>query len=429
MPKKALPQTITAERGLALISQIVGEMGHLWHPNAGTDSGIDGHIELRDPATYLVRNVRIGVQSKATSKAWAGETAEAFYFRASPHDIEYWLSSSQPVLLICSRPDTHEAYWRSLQEWALDDAARHERKVTFDKRRDRFDASVRDRLFNLRAEGTEWVEPVDAARQHERLLTNLMPVRWGADRLYSAAAPGINPALLVAPVPTVRDGRIWSLRPLSEPLVREARLTDLKEGPLEPFRTSSQESDLNLVRELTRREILMRHREWLVWHERRELAYFALGPNDWEPVMYVWSGGSGRAVVSPQRAKTRDGFTGYRHDAAELAIRRLDGEWFVQIKPTYLFTWDGEKVSRHHKDALAKIKKLDKHSTVSQMLRLWQHLLVEKLTLEPSDAQPYELAPLVECSAGRGIVDKTWQQLGGSEDHLESQDSLDLGGL
>ena len=90
----------------------------------------------------------------------------------------------------------------------------------------------------------------------------------------------------------------------------------------------------------------------------------------------------GRAVVAPQQAKTRDGFTGYRHDAAELDVRRLDGEWFLQIRPTYLFTWDGERVSGHHESALSAIKKLDRHSTVSQMLRMWQHLFVERLTLD-----------------------------------------------
>ena len=409
-----------------MIAQIVGEMGHLWHPNAATDSGVDGHIELRDPATNVVRNVRIAVQSKATSRPWTGETDDSFYFRASPDDIDYWLSSNQPVLLICSRPATGEAYWRSIQEWAQDDRARRDRKITFDKSRDRFDASVRDQLFSLRSLGTEIVQPPGAATQPEVVLTNLMPVRWEADRLYSAAARGINPSLLVHPAPAVRDSRVWSLRPLPEALVREARLTDLKQGPLEPFRTSSEAADLNLVRELVRREILARHKDRLMWHERRELAYFARGPDEWQPVMYVWSGGGGRAIVSPQEAKTREGFTGYRHDAAEFDIRRLDGHWFVQVRPTYLFTWDGVKVSGHHKDALAKIKKLDKHSTVSQMLRMWQHLLVEKLTLEPRDAQPYELGPLVERPVPRSIIDKTWQQLGATDDTAELQSSFDL---
>ncbi len=307
MGKKAPSQTVTSEQGIAVIAQIVGAMEHLWHPTAGTDSGVDGQIELRDPATHTVRNVRLAVQSKATTRRWSGETEHSFYFRATPDDVEYWLSSSQPVLLICSRPQTGEAYWRSIQEWALDEKARHERKITFDKKRDRFDRSARDLLFNLRAAGTEVIQPPGAAAAPERLLTNLMPVRWDADRLYSAAAPTLNPWLLVQPAPTVRDGRVWSLRPFSDAFVREARLTDLKDGRLEDFRTSQEISDLNLVRELVRRDLLVRHRDRLIWHEKREIAYFARGPGDWEPVAYIWATGStGRAVVSPQQAKTRE---------------------------------------------------------------------------------------------------------------------------
>jgi hypothetical protein len=58
---------VLGERGVHAIAQRVDEMGHLWHPTVGVDSGIDGEIELRGPATREVRNVRIGVQSKATA--------------------------------------------------------------------------------------------------------------------------------------------------------------------------------------------------------------------------------------------------------------------------------------------------------------------------------------------------------------------------
>ena len=106
---------------------------------------------------------------------------------------------------------------------------------------------------------------------------------------------------------------------------------------------SDQHSDVSLVQELARRDLMIEHVAWLHWHPWKEVAYFKRQHDEeWQPVSYQWSSGSGRAVVAPQQAKTRDGFTGYRHDAAELDVRRLDGEWFLQIRPTYLFTWDGE---------------------------------------------------------------------------------------
>lgn len=416
MAKKASDETVIGEQGVALIAAAVAAMKHLWHPTSGVDSGIDGQIELRDPATAEVRNVRIGVQSKATSGPWPSETDTGFYFRPKPKDVDYWLSSTQPVLLICSRPATGEIYWRSVQEWARDTDARRTGRIAFDKQRDRFDADARDVLFDLSVSAEDRVSPPGAPPIAERVLTNLMPISWKADQLFSAAAPGINRALLVEPAPAFRDGRLWSLRPLSAAVLDETGAGDLKRGPLEGWRESHEASDLDLVRELVRRELMVKHRHWLLWHYRKQVAYFRRRGEEWEGVSYVWAGGAGRAVVAPQKAKTREGYTSYRHDAAELDVRRLDGTWFVQVRPTYLFTWDGYRVSGHHDRALASIKKLDRHSTVSQMLRMWQHLLVERLTLDPQDPDdPFALGSLVEAESPRSIVDKAWQRIGPTE--------------
>jgi hypothetical protein len=59
---------------------------------------------------------------------------------------------------------------------------------------------------------------------------------------------------------------------------------------------------------------------------------------------------------------------------------------------------------------------------------MWQHVFVERLTLDAVEIQPFELAPLVECELNRSIIDKTWQQLGVSEEEVqELQSSFDLG--
>jgi single-strand DNA-binding protein len=181
MAKKAPDQIVTGESGVHLIARIVDEMRHIWHPAIGPDSGIDGQIELRDPSTGDVRNVRLGVQSKATTGKWDRETDKAFTYRPAPNDIAYWLSSNQPVLLICSRPG--EAYWRSVQEWARDPKARAKGYLRFDKVQDRFDASAAARLFDLKAASTDWVEPPGPPRVAEKLLTNLMPIAWRTDHV------------------------------------------------------------------------------------------------------------------------------------------------------------------------------------------------------------------------------------------------------
>jgi len=59
-------QQILGEKGVALVSQIVFDMGFVWRANTALDAGIDGHIELRDPKTGIVGNRIVQVQVKAT---------------------------------------------------------------------------------------------------------------------------------------------------------------------------------------------------------------------------------------------------------------------------------------------------------------------------------------------------------------------------
>jgi hypothetical protein len=425
--QKATDETVTGERGIAMIADAIGRMGHIWRPGAGaTDFGIDGDIELRDPGTGEVRNVRIGVQSRATTKKWAGETDDAFHYTPSKRHVEYWLSSNQPVLLICSRPPTGEIYWRSIQEWARDPTLRATRRVTFDKRRDVFDETVRDKLFDLRATAEDRVVPPAPAWVPETLQTNLMPVLWHDAKLYSAAVATSDAKALFAPAhqrgvhhfsAVLRDGYVWSLSPFRDGFLEAIGAEAPKRGALQPWLASDQRTDLNLVRDLVRRTVLSTHHRWLVWHHEKRVAYFRLRgePEEWKSVAYRWSKGPGRTVVSPQQAKTREGFTGYRHDAAEIAVRRCDGRWYVEVRPTYLFTWDGFKVSSHHDSALSTIKKSETHPAVSQALRMWAHLLGEKLALDSSGREPIALGPLVDVTSPRSIVDKTWKRVTAKE--------------
>lgn len=151
-------------------------MGHHWHPGSGDlDTGIDGEIELVDVSTDEVRNFRIGVQSKATEGIWRSETDEGFFYRAKPTDISYWLGGNQPVLLVCSRPKSDEAYFRDVHQWASDPKTRATGLVDFDKRRDRFDADAADRLFTAEARVPIVLEPPGPLPRPETAKSNLLP--------------------------------------------------------------------------------------------------------------------------------------------------------------------------------------------------------------------------------------------------------------
>jgi hypothetical protein len=221
----------------------------------------------------------------------------------------------------------------------------------------------------------------------------------------------------------LRDGYVWSLSPFREGFLEAIGAGTPKDGPLEPWLQSKETSDQDLIRELVRRAVLSANHELIGWHSGKDIAYFRLRTpaDEWQPGVYRWAKGPGRTVVGPQEAKKRDGYTGYRHDAAEIAVRKLGTAWYVEVHPTYLFTWDGVKVSRHHASALKKIKELETHPAVSQALRMWEHLLKERMTLDDRQDEPLALGALVSATAPVGIADSTWRpvtpgELGYSED-------------
>jgi hypothetical protein len=434
MAKKASVQTVIGESGVHLIARLVDEMGHIWHPAVGPDSGIDGQIELRDPSTGDVRNVRLGIQSKATTGNWDRETDNAFTYRPAPNDIAYWLSSSQPVLLICSRAG--EAYGRSVQEWARDPKARAKGYLRFDKVGDRFDASATARLFDLKAAPTDWVEPPGPPRVAEKLLANLMPIAWRTDHLLSVAVPSGSPAEVLGPAwekgyehpaGVLKRQRYWSFAALDAGFLQAISASDLAQHPLEEFLDRARLDEMKVLKELVVRSLVARHEE-LRWHAYKKVAYFRRREPE-EDVEYAWSNGKPRTVVQARFSTDEDrNFTGYRHDAAELTIRDLADQWAVQINPTYLFTWDGSKLSGHHDKALAGIKRFARHRAVSASLRMWQHLFTERQTLlKPTPHEFFDLLPLIEVVVPFSINADDWAEMSDEEAEEAQGTIFDIG--
>lgn len=413
--------TVIGDAGVGLIHTTVGLMGHLWHPTSGVDSGIDGEIELRSPSDGQVKNRRIGVQSKATESPWDADDGDSFSFSPTYNDIEYWLSSNHPVIVVCTRPSTGEAYWRSVQEWVRDPQRRAKRTLRFDKQKDRFDQATRDLLFNLNAVDHDDVEPPGPAPEPETLLTNLMPISWQGAEVWSAEIGDLDPpavferARLVGATHTglaFRDGELWSLREFSDAFLGAIDAHAAKRSSLDGWLQSGDVSDLNLIRELVCRDLVDRHSWWLRWHAYKKRAYFRRR-GERQAVSYKWGKGTGRGVVLPQYAKAGH-FTGYRHDAAGLHVRRFGDALYLQVSPTYLFTWDGKDLSGHHDSALAGINRKDRHASVSQMLRMWATLLADEHTIDGHE-HPFALGALVEVRSPQSIPENGWKEVSAEE--------------
>ena len=86
-----------------------------WTPSGPNEVGIDGYIELFDPATRKPLGLTLAAQSKVVSGVGA-EAKPTFDYRCAPADIEYWLVANMPVILVVSDPAAADACRVSVQD-------------------------------------------------------------------------------------------------------------------------------------------------------------------------------------------------------------------------------------------------------------------------------------------------------------------------
>jgi hypothetical protein len=148
-PKKLSDAAAFGQAGVGFVQTIVGLMEHQFAAYGQPEVGIDGAIELRDPATRAMTGRVVFVQSKAHRGAFDDETEAEFAFRVLRRDLDYWMEVSGPVLLIVSRPEDHEGYWVDVKEYFRDPHRREQRVIVFDKATCAFTPASSEQLFGV----------------------------------------------------------------------------------------------------------------------------------------------------------------------------------------------------------------------------------------------------------------------------------------
>ncbi|TCU74886.1 phosphorylase superfamily protein [Bradyrhizobium sp. R2.2-H] len=82
-------------------------------------------------------------------------------------------------------------------------------------------------------------------------------------------------------------------------------------------------------------------------------------------------------VVSHYQSTSKDGkkFNYYRHNAVQGRFRWLAKQWYLEITPTYRFTYNGKDLDRFHENRLSGIKRIEKNRSVLSQLLIWQAVL------------------------------------------------------
>ena len=92
---------LTGELGETVVKSKIRELGHVFEGRGRLETGIDGTIEFRDPATCSMNGLTVAVQVKTKRSArYVGENDDKFEYSVRQQDIDYWKRCSLPVALI-----------------------------------------------------------------------------------------------------------------------------------------------------------------------------------------------------------------------------------------------------------------------------------------------------------------------------------------
>ena len=420
MAKQIHDNVFIGEDGIAIVQRVLYKMRYAWQATGKFDAGIDGYIELRDARNRSMLGAHLGAQVKAR-RQFTAETDESFEFLCEQEHIDYWMRSNIPVLLICVHPETDEAWFVCVTEYFLNPSIRAGRRVFFDKRTMRFDASIVDRLREL-ALPTDAGVPRRGLTGPETLLTNLLPLVEVSDTLWSAptecqTSEQANARYALADGPRasdylLRENQLYSLR---DPGVCElARLCEASRANSQPSTVWSASGDRDLewrFADLLRRTLLQQLKPRIRWQPDRALFYFA-PPFPLHSLKLVGPTGRRRAVVDVKWFTGRDGkrrVSHVRHQAFSPRFVRLEGQWYLQIEPDWYFSWNGTLEDRRADERLRFWKARERNNAVSGHLRLWEQILCEQSSGLDDHDTLLRFGPLRTERAPVGIDDKVWR--------------------
>ena len=104
MSKTVTDNQRNGELGETKVKARVLELGHVFDGRGRLETGIDGTIEFRDPATGRMTGRTVAVQVKTrVDRTYDGETETGFRYLMRPEDVAYWRQSSLPVVLVLLR--------------------------------------------------------------------------------------------------------------------------------------------------------------------------------------------------------------------------------------------------------------------------------------------------------------------------------------
>ena len=416
-------QGLLGQKGVNIIERIILDMGSRWTPSGPNEVGIDGYIELFDPTTGAALGKNLAVQSKAVSQ-FANETEDSFNFQCNSRDLDYWLNGNMPVILIVSRPDTNEAYWVSIKDYFSSSALPTSNRIQFSKTSQRLTPESFAELSDL-ARPQELGLYLPPVPRSERLYSNLLPLTefppqiWIASTTFRKA--GEVWARLRETGQTVdgawilRDKKILTFHDLDKSPWSEVCDPGTVEGLESSHWAESNNDDLrrqfvHLLNQTLRSQLRPDVRYWPKDDCYAHVGYLEYGTQKRSYPSLKHK--SSLAVVTKYEHKAKDGrmFEWLRHLAFRGQFRRFGEQWYLEITPTYRFTWDGLSHYRYHEDALKGIKRLEGNRAVLSPVLFWASHMRSAGRLFSKTKKLLEFGDLLGFDIEVGINDQQWKK-------------------
>jgi len=382
--KTVTDNQLNGELGETNVKARIHQLGHVFEGRGRLETGVDGTIEFRDPATKAMTGKMVAVQVKTTAQGkYSGETDTGFDYLLRPADLAQWAKTNLPVILIVHRLSDNTFFWKNVGDGVADE----ERRLVFGKAADKLDETAMDRIASLAVERGRLGSFVPPMRSGEPAHLNLMRVVL-PDEIFVAESPFASggdavPALVQAEGQhfdwVIRGRRFVSFRdPRGGPLEAIVDADTVEAVETELVLLSDDPDDEVVAIELLRRTMQEQFSLDLVYDRGARVFHFR-APERYATREYRYrslrEATSAMVVQVYMNKKRPDQVHSVRHLAFSPRFERIGDEWFLSVSPTYVFTEDGFRPHRFAADLVSGKKRFDRNASIRGQFFLFRFLL------------------------------------------------------
>ena len=425
MPKTITDSQIIGSQGESLVSERANAMGFMFTPHGPIEAGIDGFLEIRDPQSGAATGQLVAVQVKTTAAgSYTSESEAAFEYLMDENDVSYWQGCNLPVIVVLVHLRNQTAYWKSCDSGQ----GPGNRRLSIDKAQDVFDPRARDAIADLCVAkggfGIYFPPLKTGERGHLNMLEVMLP-----ETIYVAPSPfqtgrhAIQELLQHDERPpddwVIRGGQFMSFRdPRHNPTIHIVDPGAIEDFASDEIALPDDEAREHTIIDLLTRTLVFQLNGVLSFSRRQRAFYF---PALLETIDRIHSYESLKRHASATVVKKYDmdgKLTYVRHHAFEPRFWMIQGQWFISIAPTFVFTCDGFRPDRYASGRLAGKKQREFNSALVGQFTMWRHLLAGAdeggvapalFPTEP-DSQLLRFRSLNPLEIPHAVPDELWRQ-------------------